>query len=295
MENKKSNSSLKAIIIVLSILLVGSLAFMYKMSTDNKEVETELEKTISTKTELETELKEKIASYDAAIADNTSIKGELEAEKAKVVDLLSQVQKSKDDNKAALKQFKEDYRRLKSTHDALIAENSTLKEENAKLTTQRDSTQNALNESKKYNDTLVNQNDNLSKTVEKAQKLAILNLQTQPYKERSSGKLIQTDKARRVDKIRITFTIAANEVAPAGNRTYYVQIIDPKNNVIGEKATETFGDFSLTYSFITNAIFENKTITVNELVSGKDFAKGLYAVNIFDKGQLVANTTFTLK
>lgn len=294
MENQKSNSSLKAIIVVLSILLVGSLAFMYKMSTDKDEVQTELDKTITTKSELEAELKDKIASYDAAIAENTGLKGELEAERAKIVDLLAEVEKSKGDA-ASLRKFKNDYIKLKREHDALIAENNKLKEENATLTTQRDSTRTALDDSKKYNDTLVNQNENLSKTVEKAQKLQIMNVHTQPYKERSSGKLIQTDKASRVDKVRITFTIAANEVAPAGNRTYYVQIIDPKNNVIGEKATETFGDYNLTYSFITNAIFENKTITVNELVSGSDFAKGLYHVNIFDKGQLVANTTFTLR
>ncbi|MCW4470880.1 hypothetical protein OGH69_18070 [Flavobacterium sp. MFBS3-15] len=294
MENQKSNSSLKAIIVVLAILLVGSLTFMYKMSTDKDEVQTALEKEINTKSELEAELKEKIASYDAAIAENTGLKGELEAERAKVVDLLAQVEKSKGDV-ASLNKFKNDYRRLKRDYDELMAQNNKLKEENSKLTTQRDSTMTALDESKKYNDTLVNQNDNLSKTVEKAQKLQIINVHTQPYKERSSGKLIQTDKASRVDKVRITFTIAANEVAPAGNRMYYVQIIDPKNNVIGEKATETFGEYNLTYSFITNAVFENKTITVNELVSGSDFAKGLYHVNIFDKGQLVANTTFTLK
>jgi hypothetical protein len=76
---------------------------------------------------------------------------------------------------------------------------------------------------------------------------------------------------------------------------YYVQVIDPKNNVIGEKATEAFGDQSLTYSFITNAVYENKTMEVNGTISGKDFAKGLYTVNVFDKGQLVANTTFNLK
>lgn len=294
MENQKSNSSLKAIIVVLAILLVGSLIFMYKMSLDKDEVKSELDKTITTKSELEAELKDKIASYDAAIAENTGLKSELEAERAKVVDLLAEVEKSKGDA-ASLRRFKNDYIKLKREHDALIAENNKLKEENATLTTQRDSTMTALDESKKFNDTLVNQNENLSKTVEKAQKLTILNLKTQPYKERSSGKLVQTDKARRVDKIKISFTIAANEVAPAGNRTYYVQVIDPKNNVIGEKATEVFGDYTLTYSFITNAIFENKTITVDELISGKDFAKGLYHVNIFDKGQMMANTTFNLK
>ena len=152
-----------------------------------------------------------------------------------------------------------------------------------------------MDESRRFNDTLVNQNENLSKTVEKASKLQILNLHIQPYKERSSGKLVQTDKAKRVDVVRVTFTIAANEVAQAGNKTYYVQVIDPKNNVIGEKATEVFGDYTLTYSFITNAIYENKTTVVNETISGKDFAKGLYHVNVFDKGQLVGNTTFNLR
>jgi hypothetical protein len=163
------------------------------------------------------------------------------------------------------------------------------------LTTQRDSTVTALDESRRYNDTLVGQNEKLSKTVEKASKLTILNLKTQSYKEKSSGKLVETEKARRVDVLKISFTIAANEVAPAGNKMYYVQVIDSKNNVIGEKATEVFGDYTLTYSFVTNAVYENKTMNVSETVSGKDFAKGLYYVNVFDKGQLVADTTFTLK
>ncbi|MGQ3088493.1 MAG: hypothetical protein ACT6RA_15220, partial [Flavobacterium sp.] len=187
------------------------------MSTDKVEVQSELDKTITTKGELEAELKDKIASYDAAIAENTGLKGELEAERAKIVDLLAQVEKSKGDA-ASLNKFKNDYRRLKRDYDELMAQNNKLKEENANLTTQRDSTRTALDDSKRYNDTLVNQNDNLSKTVEKAQKLQIINVHTQPYKERSSGKLIQTDKASRVDKVRITFTIAANEVAPAGTR-----------------------------------------------------------------------------
>jgi hypothetical protein len=95
--------------------------------------------------------------------------------------------------------------------------------------------------------------------------------------------------------LKISFTIAANEVAPKGNKMYYVQIIDSKNNVVGEKKTEVFGDYTLTYSFVTNAVYENKTMDVSETLSGKDFEKGLYHVNVFDKDQLVGSTTFTLK
>lgn len=291
MENQKSNSSLKAIIVVLSILLVGSLAYMYKMSTDSETTERTL---MSEKESLITNLEATKASYDAAIAENSTLKGDLESERAKIEELLAEVKKSKGDA-ASLARYKNDFFKLKREHDQLLAENKQLKEQNLTLTSQRDSTATALGESRRYNDTLIGQNEKLSKTVERAAKLTILNLKTQSFKERSSGKLVETEKARRVDVLQISFTIAGNEVAQAGNKMYYVQIIDSKNNVIGEKATEVFGDYTLTYSFITNAIYENKTMNVSETISGKDFEKGLYHVNIFDKGQLVANSTFTLK
>lgn len=291
MENQKSNSSLKAVIIILAILLVGSLAWMYKMSTDSEKTETTL---LSEKDKLIKQLEQARDDYDKAIAENSGLKDELVAERAKIEDLLEKVKKSEGDN-ASLKVYKEDYRRLKKDMDNLIAENEKLKGENANLTVQRDSLGNELTTSKAYNDTLINQNASLSEENTKGKKLTILNLKANTYKQRSSGKKVETEKARRVDGIEISFLIAANEIAASGNKTYYIQIIDPKNNVIGDKKTETFGEYNLTYSFITNAIYENKTMEVKEEVSGKDFEKGLYHVNIFDKGTLVANSTFTLK
>ncbi len=291
MENQKSNSSLKAVIIILSILLVGSLAWMYKMSTDSEKTETTL---LSEKDQLIKDLEKAKTEYDQAIADNSGLKEELVAERAKIEDLLEKVKKSEGDV-ASLKKYKTDYIRLKRDMDNLIAENQKLKGENASLTGQRDSLGNELTSSRAYNDSVVSQNNTLSEKVTKAEKLQILNVKTNAYKQRSSGKLVETEKARRVDVIEIAFTIVANEVAPSGNKTYYIQVIDPKNNVIGEKGTEVFGEYNLTYSFITNAIYENKTMEVKEKISGKDFEKGLYHVNVFDKSTNVASTTFTLK
>lgn len=288
MEQQKSNSSLKAIIVILSILLVGSLAYMYKMSTDNEATEKQY---ISEKDQLLSDLESAKASYDAAIADNSGLKSELEAERAKIEELIAQVKKAEGDV-ASLQKYKNSYFKLKSEMDNLLAENEELKKQNELLTVERDSTAVALNETRQYNDTLVAQN---MKITEKASKLSIVNLTAEAFKERSSGKLVATDKARRVDKLKISFTIAANEVAQTGNRMFYVQVIDSKNNVLGEKQTETFGEYTLTYSFVTNAIYENKTVTVTEILSGSDFEKGLYHVNLFDKDKLVANDTFTLR
>lgn len=291
MENKKSNSSLKAIIIVLSILLVGSLVVMYNMSTNSEKTEKKL---LTEKDQLIQDLETAKANYDLAIADNSGLKEELVAERAKIEDLLAKVKQSEGDVKS-LQRYKNDYRRLKRDMDVLIAENKQLKEQNGMLTSQRDSTMTALGEAKSYNDTLVSQNENLSKTVEKASRVQVLNLKTQSYKERNSGKLVATERARRVDVLKISFTLAANEVAKSGNKMYYIQVIDSKNNVVGEKKTEVFNDKSLTYSFITNAAYQNKTMEVSETIPGQDFEKGLYTVNVFDKDQMVGNTTFTLK
>lgn len=291
MDNQKSNSSLKAIIVVLGILLIGSLAFIYKMSTDSDATEKQY---MSEKDKLIGDLEAAKASYDAAIAENSSLKGELEAERAKIEQLLAEVKKSNGDV-ASLTKFRNNYYKLKREMDSLMAENQQLKDQNATLTTQRDSTMTALNDSKRYNDTLVSQNEGLSKTVEKASKLTILNLKTESFKERNSGKLVSTERASRVDKLKISFTIAANEVAKTGEKMYYVQLIDAKNNVLGEKKTEVFGDYTLTYSFITKPTFQGKTMEVSEMLPGKDFVKGTYFVNVFDKDQLVANSSFTLK
>jgi len=292
MEHKSNNSGLKAAVVVLALLLLGSIAYIYKLSTDSKETVNAL---TTEKETLAEELKAKIAEYDVMIADNTALKDELQSEQAKMVELLDQVEKSKGDA-AAMAKYKASYFKLKGEMDNLIAENKLLKEENVTLTSSLDSTKVVLDDAKKFNDTLLVQNEGLTKTVEKGSKLAVLNLKVLAVKERSSGKQIETDKAGRADKLKVSFLIAENQIAKTGNREYYVQIIDSKNNILGEKKTIPAGDKTLTYSFISTVKYENKTVQVNEEVSGKDFAAGTYFVNVFDKNsELVSKTSFNLR
>ncbi|MGZ9676267.1 hypothetical protein [Flavobacterium sp. GNP001] len=294
MENQKSNSSLKAIVAILALLLVGSLVYIFKMTSEAEVVETELKTTTTEKESVMKDLEELKATYDAAIAENTSMSDELIVERDKVVNLMASLSKSKGDV-ASLAKYKAQYNTLQGNMKVLMEENEALKKANTTLTAQRDSTATVLGESKKYNETLVGQNEELSKVVEKAAKLTVLNTRGSAFKLRSSGKEISTEKASRADVLKISYTIAENQVAQSGAKTYFVQVIDSKNNVLGDKKTENFGDNSLTYSFVSNINYENKTVDVTENLKGKDFPKGVYYVNIFDKDQLVSKTSFTLK
>ena len=291
MENQRNTSNLKAIIVVLAVLLVGSLLYMYKMSNDAKATQTTL---VDEKTAVMNDLTALKATYDKAIAENTSMSDELIAEREKVVKLIADLEKSKGDA-ASLRQYKDRFIKLQSDQKALIAQVEELKSQNKKLTVQRDSTITVLDSSRNYNKVLVGQNEELSKTVEKGSKLSVLGLKTAAYKQRSSGKQIATEKASRADILKVSFSIAENQIAKAGDKTYYVQVIDSQNNVLGDKKTATFGDQSLTYSFTTTVAYENKTVAVTQDLPGKNFAKGTYFVNIFDNNELVSKSSFVLK
>jgi cell division protein FtsB len=292
MENpKNNNSSLKAVIAVLAVLLIGSLVYIFKLSSDTEVVKTELTTTMTEKESVMKDLQELKATYDAAIAENTSMSDELIQERDKVVALMDDLNKSKGD----VSKYRSQVQAMQGKMKTLVAENDELKKQNGVLTVQRDSTIVVLGESKKYNEVLVGQNEELAKTVEKGAKLSVLNTKTIAYKVRSSGKQIETDKASRADVLKVSFTIAENQIAKSGDKTYYVQVIDSKNNVLGDKKTESFGDESLTYSFKTTVKYENKTVNVSEDLMGKNFEKGTYFINVFDNNELVSKTSFNLR
>jgi len=294
-QSNSRNSGLKVVVVILALLLMGSLAYVYKLQQDKDAVDSSLSKTLTEKEKFQEELESKIAEYDIAIADNTALKGELEEEQAKIMELLEKIKKS-DGSIAELSKFKTQYVKLKREMDNLIAENNVLKANNSKLTKNLDSTNVVLTNAKTANDTLVAKNENLSKTVEKAQRLSVLNLTTLAVKQKGSGKQINTDKASKANVLKIGFTIAENQVAKTGDRTYYVQVIDSKNNVLGEKKTETFGATYLPYSFQKTIKYENKTVQVQEDLSVKNISAGTYFVNVFDKkGELVSKSSFQLR
>ncbi|NBW28285.1 MAG: hypothetical protein EBR38_06935 [Flavobacteriaceae bacterium] len=294
MENQNNNSGLKSLVIVLSVLFALSLVYIYKLTTDVNSTEAKLTTTLSEKDQVMKDLKDLKTTYDAAIAENTSMSDELIAEREKVVALMADLKKSNGDV-ASMAKYKKQYLALESKMKGLVAENEILKKDNKVLKVQRDSTIVVLDESKKTNKQLAGQNEDLTKTVEKGSRLAIVNLKTAAFIVRSSGKEIATEKASRADILKVSFTIAENSIAKSGDRKYYVQIIDSKNNVMGERQTERFADKTLTYSYIANVKYDNKTVDVINNIKADKLEKGTFYVNIFDNGVLISNTIFTLK
>lgn len=294
MKTQNYNPILLFIIAILIILLGGCLFYISNLKENQTVLETTIVTVKSEKDSVMKDLEELKSTYDAAIAENTEISDELIAEREKVEKLISELKSSKGDT-ASLQKYKNEYKVLEKKMQILMQEIEVLKEQNETLTTNLDSTNVVLEDNKKYNEVLVGQNEELAKTVEKGSKLSVVNLKTASYKLKNSGKQVATDKAQRTDMLKISFTIAENKIAKSGDKMYYVQVIDAKNNVLGAKNTIYFGELSLTYSFTTTVKYENKTVEVSEQLLGKDFVKGNYYVNVFDKNELVSKSSFSLR
>lgn len=296
MENKdqSSNRSLKVVLGILAVLLLATAFYTFKLYNDGKETAQQLrdEKTLVLK-----DLNNMAEQYDIAIGENQNANAKLVEARERIKGLIDSLKVS-DNNVKSLWRYKKKYLALQDEMDDLLAENDSLKVENKLLATSLDSTRVQLEERTVFTDSLLAQNTELADIVETAAVLSTVNLNGFGVIVRSSGKLIPTERARRTDKIRVCYTVAKNTLVIPGDKEFFVQVIDPKNNVLGTNQQIQFGEKTLNYSLVSKFNYENTNLDVCEFITAGDdesFEKGRYVVNVFSEGNLISNSQFTLK
>ncbi len=291
MEDQKSNSTMKIFIGLLLVLLIGSFAYTFKLRDESESRENLL---IGEKEAILKQLAVAKDSLESALGSKTVLSEDLMVQKDKLVQLMAEIDRTNNEL-SSMMMYKSKAEKLKINISALVKENAILKKQNELLIAQRDSTSTALAETKNINYGLSDKNRDLERSIEKANKLSVVSLRTTTLKVKSSGKQSVNDKAGSANLLKIEFTIPENGIVKAGDKTYYVQIIDSKNNVLGEKITETFEGKSLTYSYYTTVEYANKTIEVKKEISLQKIEAGTYFVNVFDKSELITKTSFILR
>ncbi|MBT8273969.1 MAG: chromosome partitioning protein ParA [Bacteroidia bacterium] len=296
MENKaqSSNRSLKVVLGILAVLLLATAFYTFKLYNDGEETAQQLkdEKSLVLK-----DLNNMAEQYDIAIGENQNANAKLVEARERIKGLIDSLKVS--DNKVkSLWRYKKKYLALQDEMDNLLAENDSLKIENKLLATSLDSTKVQLEERTVFTDSLLAQNTELADIVETAAVLSTVNLNGFGVIVRSSGKLIPTERARRTDKIRVCYTVTKNTLVIPGDKEFFVQVIDPKNNVLGSNQQIQFGEKTLNYSLVSKFNYENANLDICEFITASDdasFEKGRYVVNVFNEGNLVSNSQFTLK
>ncbi|MCF8274737.1 MAG: chromosome partitioning protein ParA [Flavobacteriaceae bacterium] len=294
MEKSNNGMGLKIALGIALVLFLGTAFYslnLYKKSNEDKKELTEQKQLVMN------DLNAMAKQYDAAISENTVANKNLIEARERIQGLIDSL-KISETNVKSLWKYKQKYAALQQEMDLLLAENDMLKVQNSYLASSLDSTRVRLEERTMFTDSLLIQNNALAEVMENAAVLSAVGLKGFGVIERTSGKLIPTERATRTDKLRVCFTVAKNKLVQNGDQELYVQVIDPKNNTLGANEQVTFGDKTLNYSIISKFNYESANLNICEFVASKgssDFEKGRYIINVFNAKDLVATSEFTLK
>ncbi|APY12454.1 chromosome partitioning protein ParA [Seonamhaeicola sp. S2-3] len=294
MEGKKSSNGLKIALGIALALFLAVGFYTINLYSNSKKIQNEL---TQEKELVMNDLNAMAKQYDEAIGENEAKSKELVEARERIQGLIDSL-KISETNVRSLWRYKKKYLSLQKEMDVLLAQNDSLRVENSYLATSLDSTRVKLEERTMFTDSLLVQNTALAEVVENASILGTVGLKGFGVIERTSGKLIPTERAKRTDKIRVCFTVAKNSLVQAGDHELYIQVIDPKNNTLGLNEQVQFEDKTLNYSVISKFNYENANLNVCEFVAAKGedkFEKGRYIVNVFNEKDLVSTSEFTLK
>lgn len=293
-DNENNSGKFKILIGVLSLLLIALAVYTVTLFKDSKNTISSLE---IKKADIEEELEGLIANYDDIIEENELKDKEIISARERITVLLDSI-KDAEANLALIERYKTEIDKLKRERSLLFKRADSLIAANKKLADERDSTTVQLISSQILLDSVNRANESMSETLKRVSVLKARGLKGEAVIIRRNGKVVSTTRSSRADKIRACFTLVENEIASAGNRTLYLQVINPKHNIMGNREHIEFqNEENLFYSASIDVFYENEELDVCIMVDVDDneLIEGEYNFIVFDGGNKIASTTMILR
>ena len=277
---------------LLILLLIGVTILLISEKQTNKELVMEFN---LDKEDLENQYTDFARQYDELklTVSNDSLSVLLEQEQLKTQRLLEELRTVKSSNATEIRRLKKELASLRKVMIGYINQIDSLN----RLTAQQKEI--IADVTKKYNaasrqiNNLSEEKKNLTKTVTLAAQLDATNISVQPTNKR--GKTAK--KVKDIVKFKINFSIVKNITAETGERTLYIRINKPDNDVLTKSSSNTFPyeNRELVYSIKKYIEYngEEQAVTVYWDVEEYLYA-GTYRVDIFADGTLIGSQSFSL-
>jgi hypothetical protein len=300
-EEKKSNN--KILLILLALLLGGNGTFGYLWWKEKNRANTvvvEKQEVIVERDNVKNDLLSLQQEYSTLQTSDKGVQSELEAKKAEIADLIVQADKHKDDAYiiSRLRKETETLRKIMQHYvieiDSLNTMNKTVIAEKEKVTTD-------LNAEKDKTSQLSKDKDALQSTVNMGSILKAENPTVKGVKFKSGGKKeVETTKASRVERIKVSFVLGENKIAKQGVKPVYVRLTSPDGKEVCKSQDESnmvkFNGSKGYYAAKQDVSYKNEEVAVDVLCpSPSGFIPGKYLVDIICDDVIVGQTSIMLK
>ena len=301
-KNGKNRTLLYALLAALALALVFVIILASKNSSikgnlQQLEAEKEMQRQdfqaeVDSLMKVHNELKESYGELSQELAEKDSI---IQADAVEIKKLLdSQWDYNRIKKKlASLQTISQKYVRqmdsLYTVNRELVAENERIREE--------------FQAERRQNSSLTKQKEELTNKVNQAATMKISNYTAQAVRFKGGGKETPTDRAERAERIRLDFTVAANDLIQPGTKLFYVRIADPRRAIISkgtgdEYAFQSNGE-TLQFTEKVRVNYDGKETAVRAYYTKPDayeMMPGTYFIDVYEQGgKLIGQTSIVLK
>jgi hypothetical protein len=281
----------------LAVGLLGTWGYLLWNNNNHDRTITAKDNTITKVTDEKAELQRtfdaSLARLDSVTGANNDLQGKLTAANseisAKKQEIRSILRKG-NASKAELARAKELIGQLNDKIAGLEQQVAELTAQNTQLTTDLTNEKATTAKLTTDNQALTTKTEEQAKTIDVASTFSAFNIQITPIDERRSGKEKVTTKAKRVDKLLISFDVE-NRIAPAGSADMYVCITGPDGKPI---TVEALGSGTFTTREEGDKLYTSKVQVDYETGKRKpvqfawkqnsDFQRGNYKIEVYHNG-----------
>ncbi len=310
--SKKSGIYKNAAIGVLSAGILGLGLYSYNVTGDkNKNAatiaqqQTQIAQVTDEKSDIQTSFDASLARLDSMTSANTGLNSTVSEKNSEISRLKKEIRGILSNKKATGAELTRELARAKSLIGQLNEKIAGLEQEVARLTEENTVLTNdkavLTQEKEKVTQDLVATTEvkqQLEKKVDVASTLNASNIAITPIDVRRNGKEKVNTKAKKVDKLMVSFDVT-NRIAQSGPTDVYVVVIGPDGTPItsGSETFTTREDGSKTFTARLPVEFETakKKNVEFAFAPGNKFLQGSYKIQIYQNGFLIGESVRELR
>ena len=324
MENEQKKSSKDAIYIVIILLLLGGAGYLaYAFGSLKKDMANctamneQLEKEKAELNEIiinsgivgdadlndvKKNLLSMLDEYDKIEIKNEQMQQEIDAKKAEIENLLTEVETLKGQKKkdaGAIYKLKKENETLRNIMKGYIHTIDSLNTLNINLTKTIGEKDNEISTISQDLFNVKDKNKNLEDKVKLGSSLQTSGMSAVAIKVKSNGAQTETNRTNRSDQFKVCFTVLENKIAKAENKTLYLRIIKPNAEELVGASPVYFqmgnSEGKACISRQVNYQNENVDVCIYYALEGGEPDPGTYIVEVYCEGHKIGKTSFALK
>jgi hypothetical protein len=302
-EKEKSNKKKGLILWIIILLLMGTNGYTIwlLLQEQSRVVEQKVvtETVIVERDNVKSDLLVLQKDYEGIVAKDALMQKDIDEKKARIEELIIEAEKHKGDA-YMLSKLRKEAETLRSIMQGYVRTIDSLNTLNQNLVAEKKTVLKQLDVEKEKQNTLVKEKEELKTTIAKGSILTCFNVSAKAVLFKKGGKKeIETTKARKTEKIKVSFSLGENKIAKSGEKTVFIRIMTPDGKELAKSYDETykftFNKSSGYYAGKETLNYANVEISGVTYCEGQgEFVPGNYVIDITCDGVVIGNGSIKL-